>query len=152
VVNTLFGPSLDRLDMAFDSEEAYLRHWRNHPALTGRWSAQLDRVFAYDVEPGRRGAYQVRANRKAILAGATDILFDEQTIKAVHELVMPSRLLIVDHGMVDERGGFMTEAIAADAASRNPNLTVEKLRDLNHFTVLLGAGANQVASAIVRML
>jgi pimeloyl-ACP methyl ester carboxylesterase len=152
VINMMFGSSMNRLEMTFDSEDAYLQHWRNHPALAGRWTAQLDRVFDYDIEPGWRGGYQVRANRKAVAAGATDILFDEQTIKAVNELVMPTRLLIVDHGMLDERGGFVSDANAADAASRNPNLSVEKLRDLNHFTVLLGAGANQVASAIVRML
>jgi pimeloyl-ACP methyl ester carboxylesterase len=152
VIDDMFGTSLARLSKTFDSEEAYLQHWRSHPALSGRWSAQLDRVFGYDVEQVRGGKYRVRASQQAILAGARDILFDEQTIKAVNELIVPTRLLIADHDMVDRRGGFMSDAVAADSASRNPNLDVERLRDQNHFTVLLGSGAGQVASAIVRML
>ncbi len=151
VIEEMFGPSLNRLSMSFDSEEDYVGYWRRHPALEGRWSAQLDLVFAYDVEPWRRG-YRVRANREAILAGAGDFLFDEQTIKAVNEVIVPSRLIMVDHDLTDQRGGFLSEPAAEDAVSRNPNLSVERLRDLNHFTVLLGGGASQVASAIVRLL
>jgi pimeloyl-ACP methyl ester carboxylesterase len=151
VIDEMFAASLNRLSMAFESEDEYLDLWRNHPALTGRWSAPLDLVFTYDLEPVR-GGYGVRVNRQAILAGAGDFLFDEQTIKAVNELIVPTRLLMVDHDLADEKGGFMSEAAAADAVSRNPNLTVQKLYDLNHFTALLGGGASHVASAIVRLL
>jgi len=151
LIEEMFGPALDRLEMSFDSEEGYLDHWRRHPALSGRWSAPLDLVFGYDVELWR-GRYKVRATREAILAGAGDFLFDEQTIKAVNEVIVPSRLIMVDHDLTDQRGGFLSEVAAEDAVSRNPNLTVQKLPDFNHFTVLLGEGASSVASAIVRML
>lgn len=151
VIEEMFGPSLDRLSMTFDSEEDYLGHWRSHPAFEGHWSAPLDLVFAYDVETWRRG-YRVRANRDAILAGAGDFLFDEQTIKAVNEVVVPSRLIMVDRDLTDQRGGFLSDPAADDAVSRNPNLTVERLSNLNHFTVLLGDGASRVASAIVGLL
>ncbi len=151
VIEEMFGPSLERLSKTFESEEDYLGFWRRHPALEGRWSASLDLVFAYDVERWRKG-YRVRANRDAIVAGARDFLFDEQTIKAVNEVIVPGRLIMVDRDLTDQRGGFLSELAADDAVSRNPNLTVERLRDLNHFTVLLGSGASQVASAIVRFL
>jgi pimeloyl-ACP methyl ester carboxylesterase len=152
VVEEVFGPSLQRLELDFESEEAYLRHWRSHPALTGRWAAPLDLVFGYDIEAGRRGSFRVRANKHAVLAAANDILFDEQTNKAINELIVPTHLLIADHDMTDQRGGFVSEGAASEAASRNPNLSIERLRDQNHFTALLGSGANAVASAIVRML
>jgi len=151
-INDIFGTSLDRLTLTFESEDAYLEHWKTHPALAGRWSAQLDRVFGYDVEPGRGGKYAVRANHQAILAGARDILFDDETLKAVNELIVPTRILTADHDMIDERGGFMSDSAMAEAKSRNPNLSFERLRDHNHFTVLLGSGASSVASAIVRAL
>jgi hypothetical protein len=61
-------------------------------------------------------------------------------------------LLIVDHGTADEPGGFLSGDAAAETTSRNPNVTVERLRDLNHYTVMLGNGASHVASAIVRLL
>ncbi len=152
VLNDLLGPSLARLEMDFESEDAYLQFWRRHPALSGRWTAQMDRIFSYEIGQVRGGEYQCLVNYQAIVEGGNDMLFDEKTINAVHELIVPTRLLMVDHGMADERGGFMSEVAAVETASRNPNLTVERLRDLNHFTVLLGSGATHVASAIVRML
>ncbi len=151
VIEDMFGPALARVATTFESEVEYLSQWRAHPALVGRWSALLDLVFAYDIEPARSG-FRVRASRDAILAGARDFLFDDQTIKAVNELTVPTRLLIVDHDLTDERGGFISETAAADAVSRNPNLQLQKLRDLNHFTVLLGNGASHVASSIVQTL
>lgn len=152
VLNDLLGPSLARLQMTFESEDAYLQFWRRHPALSGRWTAQMDRIFSYEIDRVRGGPYRCRANYQAIIEGGHDMLFDEQTIRAVDELVVPTRLLIVDHGLADQIGGFVSEAVAVQTASRNPNLRVERLRDLNHFTVLLGSGATHVASAIVRML
>jgi pimeloyl-ACP methyl ester carboxylesterase len=151
-LNDLLGPSLARLEMTFESEDAYLQFWRGHPALAGRWTAQMDRIFSYEIGQVRGGGFRCRANPQAIVEGGNDMLFDEQTIKAVQELIVPTTLLIVDHDLADRRGGFMSEAAALDTASRNPNLNVERLQDLNHFTVLLGSGATNVASAIVRML
>jgi pimeloyl-ACP methyl ester carboxylesterase len=151
VVDEVFGITLGRLTTTFAAEDAYIDHWRSHPALAGRWSWLLDTVFAYDVERARVG-WRVRANREAVLAGANDILFDEQTRKAVNELTIPTHLLLADHGMDGLPGGFISESAAYEAMARNPNLKVERLTDVNHFTVLLDQGASQVASAIVRML
>lgn len=152
VVEEVIGAALERLGMSFDSEESYLQFWRNHLALAGRWGSHLDTVFAYDVHQVKGGAYQTRANYQAIIDGANDILFDEQAIKAVNEVIVPTQLLVVDHGTDDEPGGFISEAATAEASSRNPGLSVEKLRDLNHYTILLGDGATHVASAIGRLL
>jgi pimeloyl-ACP methyl ester carboxylesterase len=152
VIEEVIGASLERIGMSFDSEESYLQFWRNHLALAGRWGSHLDTVFAYDVHRVRGGTYRARANYQAIIDGANDILFDEQAIKAVNEVTVPTRLLVVDHGTDDEPGGFISESATAEAASRNPDLSVAKLRNLNHYTVLLGDGATHVASAIVRLL
>jgi hypothetical protein len=100
----------------------------------------------------RDGSYQNRINYQAIIQGANDFIFDEQTIKAVNELIVPTRLIIVDRGAADEPGGFISDAAAAETTSRNPNVTVERLRGMNHYTVLLGTGASHVASAVVRLL
>lgn len=152
VLSEFMGPSLARLDMDFESEEAYLDFWKQHPALIGRWTTQMDRIFAYEIDQVRGDKYRCRANPRAVIEGGNDMLFDEEAAKAVYELVVPTRALIVDHDLADRRGGFMSEDAAAETASRNPNVVVERLRDLNHFTLILGSGATNVASAIVRML
>lgn len=151
-LDRVIGASLKRFGMSFETEDSYLSFWRGHPALVGRWGAHLDMVFAYDVHQIRDGTFQNRANYQAVIQGANDFMFDEQTIKAVNELTVPTQLLIVDHGAANEPGGFLSGEAAVETASRNPNVSVERLRDLNHYTVLLGNGASHVASAIVRLL
>ncbi|HEX9866887.1 MAG TPA: alpha/beta hydrolase [Acidimicrobiia bacterium] len=152
VLDEVLGASLERLGLNFESEESYLDFWRGHPALVGRWGSHLDTVFAYDVHQVKGGTYRTRVNDQSIIDGANDFLFDEQSIKAVYELIVPTQLLVVDHGTMDEPGGFMSDTATDEAVSRNPNVTVEKLRNLNHYTVMLGDGATHVASAIVRLL
>jgi pimeloyl-ACP methyl ester carboxylesterase len=151
ILDKLIGPAVERFGMSFESMEKYLAFWRSHPALAGRWTDQLDSVFAYDVQE-ERGSYQSRANREALTRGAEGVLFDEQAAKAVYEVSAPTRLLIAELGALDQPGGFISERAARGASARNPNLTVEKLDDLNHYTVLLGAGSSRVASAIVGLL
>ena len=43
---------------------------------------------------------------------------------------------------------MIPRSTAEDAAAANPNLTMEYLEGLNHYTLMLGAGADAVASAV----
>ncbi len=151
-LHALIGPALARFDQSFGSIDDYLDFWRTHPALAGRWIPRLNTVFSYDAEETDDGGVVSRANPKAILAGGRDMLFDEQANKAVFELTVPTRLLIVDHDMLDHPGGFMSTDAADKAASRNPNVDVEMLTGLNHYTLILGHGASSVATSIVTSL
>ncbi|MEV4481720.1 alpha/beta fold hydrolase [Micromonospora coxensis] len=38
ILEAVIGPAMRRLQMTFDSEEAYLDFWRGHPALSAAWS------------------------------------------------------------------------------------------------------------------
>ncbi|MFZ0625952.1 MAG: alpha/beta hydrolase [Acidimicrobiia bacterium] len=151
VLKKLIGPALDRFDKTYTSMDDYLEFWRSHPAFAGRWIPRLSTVFSYDAEE-RNGDVVSRANRKAIIEGGRDILFDEQANKAVFELTVPTHVLVVDHDMLDRPGGFMSVTAASDATSRNPNVGVEMLTGLNHYTLLLGTGASSVAHSIMMLL
>jgi len=152
VLEEVMGASLSRFQMTFESEAEYLEFWRGHPALSGPWTSQLDAVFTYDIHQVKGGAFKSRATYQSIVDGANDFLFHEQTIKAVNDLIVPTHLLVVDHGPTNQPGGFISTDAANGAAGRNRHLRVEKLRNLNHYTVLLGGGASHVASAIVRLI
>lgn len=152
VLEQVIGPSLSRFQMTFESEADYLEFWRGHPALSGPWTSQLDAVFTYDIHQVKGGTFKSRAAYQAIVDGGNDFLFDEQTIKAVNELTVPTHLFVVDHGPTNEPGGFISREAANEVAGRNPNVRIEMLRNLNHYTVLLGSGASHVASAVVRLI
>ncbi|MGA7096131.1 MAG: alpha/beta hydrolase [Acidimicrobiia bacterium] len=151
VLKKLIGPALDRFDRTYSSMDDYLEFWQSHPAFSGRWIPRLSTVFSYDAEE-LNGAVVSRANGKAIIDGGRDMLFDEQANKAVFELTVPTHVVVVDHDMLDRPGGFMSVAAATEARSRNPNVRVEMLTGLNHYTLLLGPGASSVANSIMTLL
>ena len=43
------GPALERLDLTFESVEAYRAFWRRHPALTEAWGPALIDYIDYDL-------------------------------------------------------------------------------------------------------
>jgi pimeloyl-ACP methyl ester carboxylesterase len=140
-------PSLARLDMEFEDRSAYFEWWQRHPSLSGRWRPELESVFVYDLhEVG--GSWRVRANRDAIIVAGRGLIVDEEMRNVAREVEVPARLLVVDHGMLDQPGGFVPLDVARDAAAGKPHIEVSLHRELNHFTLMLGDGAPAVARAV----
>lgn len=140
------GPSLARLDMEFKDRSAYFEWWQRHPSLSGRWRPELERVFAYDLHEVN-GSWRVRANRDAIIVAGRGFV-DDEIRNVAREVEVPAQLLVVDHGMLDQPGGFVPLDTARDAAAGNPHIEVSLHRGLNHFTLMLGDGAPAVARAV----
>jgi hypothetical protein len=61
---------------------------------------------------------------------------------------VPSHLIVVERGTADQLGGMIPRKAAEAAANANPQLTMEYLPGLNHYTLVLGSGAPLVAAAI----
>ena len=47
-VTTILGPTAARLSLTFESADAYLEFWKQHPAFP-EWNATLDEYFAYPL-------------------------------------------------------------------------------------------------------
>jgi pimeloyl-ACP methyl ester carboxylesterase len=148
ILNQVVGPAITRLAMTFDTLGSYLEFWRQHPALVGRWRSDFDEAFAYDVHQVD-GTWRPRANRDAVVQGASDYLFDADTIRAGSDTATHTKLLLVDHGMTDKPGGHVPMATAVEAAKKNPNIELRPLENLNHYTLMFGGGSASVASAIM---
>ncbi len=61
---------------------------------------------------------------------------------------MPATIITVDHGMLNDPGGFIPLGLARDCAIANPNIRSVHLEHLNHYTVLHQHGATAVAEII----
>ncbi|MEA1903002.1 MAG: alpha/beta hydrolase [Actinomycetota bacterium] len=147
ILDRMVGPAVARLGMEFESLETYLQFWKDHPALADRWHDDMAKVFAYDVQEVDT-MWRVRGNNEAVVAGGSDMIFDDETVNSYRDLGVPTTLITVDHGMLNEPGGFITPRAAASAASLNANLEATLLSDLNHYTLVVGDGAPSVASMI----
>jgi pimeloyl-ACP methyl ester carboxylesterase len=123
------GPAMRRLSMTFDSADDYLAYFRSNPALGNYWS---DDVAAYVLRDYTGSGSSCAID--AIRADARDML----TSPAPADFPM----LGAPRGLQDEEPGMYPPALLGGA---------EMVPDVNHYTILLGRGAEQVASRIHTM-
>ena len=147
ILNDVVGPSMARLEMSFASPDTYFEFWRQHPALEGRWPGDLESILAYELHQVD-GAWRVRANREAILQGGADFALDPEANAAAANAPVPTTVITVDHGLMDEPGGFTPLDTVSEAAESNSNIEVHLLTGLNHYTLIFGSGASAVATLI----
>ena len=148
IIEAVVGPALARLEMEFVSEEDFFEYWKSHPALGPYWDDAMRGPLSYELQPSD-GGFRVPANPEAIEVDARQITVDPETNAAAAMVDVPARLIVVEKGTADEDGGMIPLEAARVAADANPMLTVDYLPGLNHYTLVLGAGAPAVASAIV---
>lgn len=146
-IEALVGPSLRRLDMDFESEESYFDLWRAHPAFEKHWDDSMKPALGYELEAHESG-FRVRANPEAIEVGAREITVGETANAAAANLRVPSHLIVVERGTMDQPGGMIPLDVAENVVVSNPELTMQYLPGVNHYTLLLGNGASAVASAL----
>jgi pimeloyl-ACP methyl ester carboxylesterase len=146
-IDALVGPSLRRLEIEFDEPETFFDYWKGHPALAPYWDDEMKAGLGHELEE-HDGRFVVRADPEAIRVGATELAVGERPNAAGARLRVPTHLIVVERGTLDQAGGMIPLAVAEAAAADNPHLTMEYLEDLNHYTLVLGSGAPAVAAAI----
>jgi pimeloyl-ACP methyl ester carboxylesterase len=127
-LHATIGPAMRRLSMTFADEAEYLAFFRANPALGRYWS---DDVTAY-VRRDWTGTGS-SCVLDAIRADARDML----TTPAAHDFPM----LWAPRGLQDEEPGLYD-------AARLTGVDAELVPDVNHYTILLGAGAAVVAARL----
>ena len=50
MLKATLGPTMERLDMTFDSLDDYVAFWRKHPALADDWNDAIEAYVVYDYE------------------------------------------------------------------------------------------------------
>ena len=146
-IDAMVGPSLHRLDIAFDSEEAFFDYWKAHPALEKHWDDFMRTGLGHELV-GVNDHFRVRANPEAIKVTAREIIVGKEANDAAAKLEVPTHLIVVERGTTDQLGGMIPLDVAKEAAQANRLLTMQYLPGINHYTLVLGNGAPIVASAI----
>lgn len=147
IIDAVVGPSLRRLEMVFDTEESYFDHWRAHPAFEKHWDDSMKPALGHELE-SHGSSFRARANAEAIQVAAMEITVGEEANQAGGRLQVPSHLIVVERGTLDQPGGMIPLETAEKAATANPELTMQYLPGVNHYTLVLGDGAPAVASAV----
>lgn len=147
VIRAVVGPSLARLEIDFEDEESFFDYWKAHPALEKHWDDGMRQALQFELVESN-GVHRVRVNPEAIEISAREITVEPVLSSAGERVTTPAHLIVVERGTADQPGGMIPLRTAEQAAGAMPNLTMEYLPGVNHYTLVLGAGAPAVAATI----
>jgi lipase len=146
------GPALARLELSFDTHEAYHDWWRAHPALAGSDVADSDLTAYADHDlDGSMPELRSTVVKEAVRADAHELF---EMGKPAHRLTVPVELLRAPRGLQNNPEPMIAAELAAAWVAEAPDQRrVTEVPDVNHYTLVMGqAGARAVAQAIVRAL
>lgn len=147
IIEAVAGPSLARVNRTFPDRESFFSYWKAHPALERHWDDGMRPLLGYELIESD-GGFRVRISPEALRVNARAITVDPDTRDAGAHVKIPTLLIVVERGTSDQPGGMIPLETAEEAAAGMPNLSMEYLPDLNHYTLVLGKGAAAVATAI----
>ena len=129
---------LDRFESTYDSVDAYIDYWRQHPGLAPAWDDDVEAFVRRDFVEDRDGV-RCAANLEAVRKDVTDIMLDGVTWNAIKRVSAPVRLLRAERGMYDDAPLIPLDELD-EFLRDHPRVSVELVPDVNHFTLTIGAG------------
>lgn len=136
VIPIILGPALARLDIPFESREAYRDFWKSQAAFVKGWSPGLDEYVDYDLR-GTPPLMYASSNKKAVLEDAIDEFgneFIEDTLRNLTEEVLMLRSV---RGLQNEETPLYPEALLKEVLLNYPKIKLVTMPDTNHYDMLL---------------
>ncbi len=151
LLEATLGPALARLSRTFESVDAYVDFFRQHPALGPHWDSTIEDYVRYDALETPDGV-RSRAVEEVIRADGRDLLvIGGELDAALRGLTLPTHLLVAPLGMFGEAPGLLPAAAVQEYAEQLDHLTVETVPDVNHYTILFDRqAAARVAQVITQ--
>jgi pimeloyl-ACP methyl ester carboxylesterase len=148
LIDVMVDAALEHARTTYASADEYVAAWRAHPAFADDWNDDVDAYARYELI-GEPGALRSAVSEAAVRADLGDLVHDELKRTAVDGISAPISLLTAQRGLHDDYAvvpAFLVEAFAAT----HPRAYVERIPDVNHYTMLLGGGRgpSRVAAAI----
>lgn len=154
VVEKIAAPLIERLPITFASVDDYADGWARHPAFQQSWDDDVDAYARYDTH-GEPGSIHCVVSEPAVLLDLREMLFDPATRTTLDRVHAPIYIVRAARGLRDEEDAPAIADATLDAfAAARPEASVERVPDVNHYTVILGAGhgPHVVVGAIERAL
>ncbi len=129
------GPSMQRLDMVFDSVAAYHDFWKQHPCFADDWSAYVETYIDYDLV-GEAPELKSGVNKDAILRDVETQLMSDLLPQSLDALRLPARFVKAPRGMLNTAPLYDDVAIA-HWADRVAQFSHGIIDDVNHFTIVI---------------
>ncbi len=148
LTRAIIGPSLDRLRMTFESEDAYLDFWRPHPALADYWNEYVEAHYRYDIG-GRPPEMRPRVSEEIILQDAGSELVQPDVTDALNAMKHPAMLARAPRGLFNQVPPLYPDGSFDEWREKLPGLRDIVIDDTNHFTIMMTEqGAAAVAEVV----
>lgn len=148
LVSFLLGPAAERLAMRFSSVEAYLDHWREHPAFGHDWTTAVTDYFAYDLV-GEAPELRPATSTAVMSDDTVDLNTGHAVVDALGSLRHPTRFLTAPRGLLDETPGLYSPERLTGLLAACPGIRHTEVPGVNHYTITLSEeGAAATAAAI----
>jgi lipase len=144
----LLGPAFARLDMSFDSHEAYRNFWKSQPAFAKGWSAGLDEYVDYDLR-GVAPSMYASTNKKAVLEDSIDEFGNELIENTLRDLTEEVLMLRSVRGLRNEEIPLYPEAILKETLLNYPMIKLITVPDANHYDMLLSQENADVCANLI---
>lgn len=151
VVQAIIGPAMERLDMTFESFEAYHRFWEEHPALGSDWSAYVEEYVDYDLV-GEPPELRPSTRKEAVIGDTESMLVGDLLPRSLEALSGPVRLLRAERGMLDADPLYADERVET-WRPKISGFSDATIGDVNHYTIMISErGAKAVADEVRGLL
>lgn len=146
-MEAVLGPAAKRLSMTFRDHAAYHEFWRQHPAFAHDWDDALEAYLDYDLQ-GEPPSMTARTTYEAMAQDSRDLLVSQQVQHAAESLPDGTVLLRAPRGLLDQVPPLYPDEAVHRWQARLPGLRVSTVPDVNHYTIVIGAGAGAVAAEV----
>ena len=144
------GPALARLAETYPIREAYREFWHAHPAFANDWTPDAVAYVDYDLV-GEEPELRSSASPDAVLGDAVEQGVGTIADQPWSRVSQPIVFLRAPRGMMDGPAGLYPSDYVEQFAEKHPNLHVEDVPDVNHYTIIMKQdGADAVAAAVSR--
>jgi lipase len=143
----MLGPAGDRLSAVFPDRAASLAFWRAHPAFADAWTPEVERYVLYDLQEVD-GGVRARTRLAPVATNIVQMTGDDGYAQALQTIDAPIDFLHAPRGLLDEVPPLYPDAVLRDGLALVPRARLHEVADVNHYTIVLGAGAARVATVI----
>jgi pimeloyl-ACP methyl ester carboxylesterase len=145
LVEAMVDAALELTRTPFETVEEHVTQWREHPAFADAWNDDVDSYARYDVA-GEPGSLHAAVSERAVRADIAQLVRDERTRTAIDRIHAPIQLLRAPRGMQNALP-MLPQLLIDSFVSIHPRARVEEVADVNHYTLVLGAGPGPAAVA-----
>jgi hypothetical protein len=153
LLETMLGPALARLRRTFESRDAYLDFWKEHPAFkeTGCWNEHVEAYLDYDLT-GEAPELRSKVSEEAVIEDGREILRGGGAGDNLASLTCPVKLVRATRGLLNQEEPLISDSLVTRARrALRDGFEEQTIPDCNHYTLMFEKkAAASVAQVIVK--